>query len=34
MDRGTWTVRDMARSVQEPVDEAEVASYLEERLRG
>jgi histidyl-tRNA synthetase len=34
MDRGTWTVRDMARSVQEPVPEDEVASYLEERLRG
>ena len=34
LERGTWSVRDMARSVQEPVDEAEVASYLEERLRG
>ncbi|HET8644555.1 MAG TPA: histidine--tRNA ligase [Vicinamibacteria bacterium] len=34
MDRGTWTVRDMARSFQEPVAEEEVAAYLEDRLRG
>jgi histidyl-tRNA synthetase len=34
LDRGTWTVRDMARSTQEPVDEDRVAAYLEERLRG
>jgi histidyl-tRNA synthetase len=34
LERGTWTVRDMAASVQEPVEEDRVASYLEERLRG
>jgi histidyl-tRNA synthetase len=32
--RGAWTVRDMAASSQEMVDEPQVASYLEGRLRG
>jgi histidyl-tRNA synthetase len=32
--RGAWTVRDMAASTQEMVDEPEVAGYLEGRLRG
>jgi len=32
--RGAWTVRDMAASTQEMVDEPQVAAYLEGRLRG
>jgi histidyl-tRNA synthetase len=32
--RGVWTLRDMDHSTQEAVEEARVAAYLEEKLRG
>jgi histidyl-tRNA synthetase len=32
--KGAWAIRDMEKSAQETVEEARVAAYLEERLRG